>query len=149
MRKLIDLVEQASTIPDDIAEKIMSNPRVKRGVKCSASTRLWRGESEHSGSGMASYGQGIYFAASRKVAAQYGTVREISRDLLPFGCLRFDTTNDFQIWYQTAFKLMGYNDNRDVWKDYNDLSEFIRAIDPSVDGIQMFKGKDAIFVRYA
>lgn len=149
MRKFIDLVEQANAIPGEIADKILGDHRVKRGPKCSPSTRLWRGESEGSGSGMASYGQGLYFTADKKVAAQYGTVREISRDLLPWGCLRFATTNDFQIWYQTAFKLMGYNDNREVWDDYNDLSEFVRAIDPSIDGIQMFTGKDAIFVLYS
>lgn len=148
MRRFIDLIESANAVPSEIVDKIMGSHRVNRGVKCSPNNRLWRGEGEHTGSGMASYGQGLYFTTNRKVAAQYGTVREISRDLLPWGCLRFDNTNDFQIWFQTAFTLMGYTDARDIWKDYNDLSDFIHAIDPSVDGIQMFKGKDAIFVRY-
>lgn len=148
MRRFIDLVEQANTIPSEVADQIMSSYRVKRGVKIPATARLWRGESEEPGSGMASFGMGLYFTCNKKYAAQYGTVREIDRSMLPHNCVRFDNTNDFQIWYQQAFKLMGYNDNRDVWKDYQDYSEFLRAIDPTIDGLQIFKGKDAVFVLY-
>ncbi len=156
MREFIDIVTESSApigryfgaIPDDIRERILSDYRVKRGVKIPASARLWRGESEESGSGMASYGMGLYFTCDRKYAARFGTVKELSRSVLPDNCLRFDTNNDFEIWYQTAFKLLGYEDNREVWNDYPDYSALLRDIDPSIDGIQLFKGRDAMFVLY-
>lgn len=148
MRRFIDLVEEANAIPTEVVDRILSDFRVKRGVKIPASARLWRGESEESGSGMATYGLGTYFTCDRKYAARYGTVREVPRSMLPYNCLRFDTINDFEIWYQTAFKLMGYSDNRDVWKDFHGMDEFIRHIDLSVDGLQIGKGKDAMFVLY-
>jgi hypothetical protein len=148
MRRFIDLVEEANAIPSEVVDKILSDYRLKRGVKIPASARLWRGESEDSGSGMASYGLGTYFTCDRKYAAKYGTVREVPRSMLPYYCLRFDSINDFEIWYQTAFKLMGYNDNREVWEDFHGMDEFIRHIDMSVDGLQIGKGKDAMFVLY-
>jgi hypothetical protein len=148
MRRFIDLVEEANAIPSEVVDRILSDYRVKRGVKIPASARLWRGESEESGSGMATYGLGLYFTCDRKFAARYGTVREVERSSLPYNCLRFDNNNDFEIWYQTAFKLMGYNDNRDVWKDFHGMDEFIRHIDMSVDGLQIGKSKDAMFVLY-
>ena len=148
MRQFIDLITESSTVPSEIAEQILSNWRVKRGVKIPASARLWRGESEESGSGMATYGLGLYFTCNKKYAAKYGEVREVSRSMLPWNCLRFDTINDFEIWYQTAFKLLGYEDNRSVWKDFQGMDEFIRHIDPEVDGLQIGKGKEAMFVLY-
>jgi hypothetical protein len=156
MRRFIDIVSESATphgpyvgaIPADIVDKILGDHRVKRGVKIPPSARLWRGESKDTGSGMASYGLGTYFTCDRKYAAKYGTVREIPRSMLPYNCLRFDTINDYEIWYQTAFKLLGYNDNREVWKDYTGLDEFIRDIDMNIDGLQIGKGKDAMFVLY-
>lgn len=148
MRQFIDLITESSTVPSEIAERILSDWRVKRGVKIPASARLWRGESEESGSGMATYGLGFYFTADKKYAARYGTVREVPRSMLPWNCLRFDTINDFEIWYQSAFKILGYTDNRSVWNDFAGMDEFIRYIDPTVDGLQIGKGKEAMFVLY-
>ncbi len=121
-------------------------------MKISPSARLWRGEGADGGSGFATYGRGFYFTADKSVAKEYagddGAVSEVSRAYLPDNALRFDTTNDFQIWKQTAFKLLGFNDAREFAAAYDDLADFVRALDPTIDGIQMFTGKDAIFVVY-
>lgn len=144
----MSLVESINAIPPEIAEEILADPRCKRGVKTREGAKLWRGESEESGSGMAVYGVGLYFTARKSDAAKYGKVREVSRDMLPWGCLRFDTTNDFQIWFQNAVKLMGYPSKREYYLDFHDFGDFVRALDPNIDGIQMFTGSDAMFVLY-
>lgn len=149
MRNLINIITENSKELDDLTrEKILSDPRCLRGVKIPKSARLWRGVGENSGSGMASYGQGLYFTCNRSYAARYGKVVELPTSVLPYYCLRFNTINDFQIWYQQAFTLMGYQDNRDVGKDFPDFADFIQYIDPSVDGLQIGKGRDAMFVNY-
>ena len=147
MRKWIDLTESNTLLPD-IKNEILSNYRCKRGPKIPPSARLWRGVSEDSGSGMATLGSGLYFTCSRSYAARYGKVIEISRSKLPYNCLRFDNTNDFEIWYQQSFVLMGYRDNRDVSANFHDFTDFIKFIDPDIDGIQIGKGRDAMFVKY-
>lgn len=133
----------------DLAAKIFSDRRCKRGVKIPASASLWRGEGEHTGGGMASYGLGFYFTADKRGAAMYGNVSEVSKSMLPDHALRFDTKNDFQIWLQQAQRLLGYESNLDFAKDYHDFGDFIRALDPACEGIQMFTGKDAVFVNWA
>lgn len=149
MREWINLIESNSGALDDAArDEILSNYRCHRGVKISPRARFWRGVSPDSGSGMAALGQGLYFTCDRSYAARYGKVVEVSRSNLPYGCLRFDTHNDFQIWYQQSFVLMGYRDNREVSADFPDFADFIRYIDPNIDGIQIGRGRDAMFVSY-
>lgn len=116
------------------------------------SARLWRGVGSEGGSGFATYGRGLYFTADRRVATEYagddGQIIEIPRAYLPDNALRFDTTNDFQIWKQRAYKLLGFGGPQEFAAAYDDLGSFIRSLDPTIDGIQMFTGKDAIFVLY-
>jgi len=147
MRKWINLTE-SKALDDTVRAEILSNYRCHRGVKIPPSARLWRGVSEDSGSGMATLGMGLYFTCDRSYAALYGKVVEVSRSNLPYNCLRFDTHNDFEIWYQQSFVLMGYRDNREVVEDFQDFGDFVRYIDPDVDGIQIGKGRDAMFVSY-
>jgi hypothetical protein len=153
MRKYINIVEHAeqvmeSQIPQDVAREILADRRCQRGVKISASARLWRGQGEHSGSGMASYGRGFYMTCDRRAAQAYGDVIELPRSVLPDNPLRFATKNDFQIWLQQAQRRLGYSDNREFVAAYHDLGDFIRALDPTIDGIQMYSGRDAQFVVY-
>lgn len=149
MRQWIDLLSE-SALPratPEQQEKILSDWRVKRGPKVGVNTKLWRGESEDSGNGMATYGQGYYFTTNRSYAKQYGDVVEVSRDSLPWGCLRFETINDQQIWTQQAEQTLGLKGR---WHQYfHDYSDFLRAIDPEIDGLQIGKGKDAIFVKFS
>lgn len=148
MREYITLVENLFTITDEQRDKILSSRYVSLGAKVSASTRLWRGESEDSGSGMAALGLGYYFTSDRSYAKKYGKVVEVSRDMIPFGALRFRTTNDFEIWVGETMKVLGIEDKRDIGAAYPDFADFVRAISPDIDGIQIGLGKDAIFVRW-
>jgi len=97
---------------------------------------------------MATYGLGLYFTANKKDAAAYGRVIEIPRAYLPDNALRFDGVNDYQIWLQGAQRLLGYPSNREFVVDFDDIGKFVRALDPTIDGIQLFTGKDAMFVTY-
>lgn len=131
---------------------ILSHPRLKRGVKIAASARLWRGIGSEGGTGTALYGAGLYFTAdkshAKEFAGQDGRVIELGRSSLPENPLRFDTTNDFQIWLQDAiFKTMGI-DKAQFYSRFHDFSEFIYALGSDIDGIQMFTGRDSVFVVY-
>ena len=145
------------TIPDEVKKEILSNFRVSRGLKVGKKTKIWRGvgperTGEESGSGTAVYGQGLYTTADKKYAKDFagddGRLLEIEQQYLPQNPLRFDTQNDFQIWFQQAQKSMGYDNVRDFNKDYQDFTDFIRALDPDIDGIQLYTGKDAVYVSY-
>jgi hypothetical protein len=153
VREYIDILAEAqSQIPPELAAQILSDRLCKHGVKLAPSARLWRGEGSEGGSGFATYGRGLYFTADRKVAAEYagddGEIVEIARAYLPDNALRFDTTNDFQIWKQRAYTLLGFRGPQEFAAAYDDLGVFIRTLDPTIDGIQMFTGKDSVFVLY-
>jgi hypothetical protein len=139
-------------IEPTIAKEILTDYRCKRGVKVGKNAKFWRGQSSVSGSGMASFGLGYYFTANKRVAAQYagddGEVVQVWPTMLPDNALRFVTTGDWQIWLQRAQRLLGYKDNRDFVKDFDDIGVFVRSLDPSIEGIQMFTGNDAMFVSW-
>lgn len=146
--KLSDLlVEKVDTvIPDDIIEKIFDSYYVKVGKKLPSNYTIWRGISDESGNGMASYGTGLYTTTNKKMASQYGKVIKLDRDALPDFPLRFDTINDFEIWMGQTIDILGYDDKRDFTKDYPDLRNFVTKL--GYDGIQIGKGNDIIFVKY-
>ncbi len=102
---------------------------------------------------MATFGSGLYFTTNLKVAKQYagetGRVHTLERDVLPRNALRFDTMQNFELWLQTAiFDVMGLPDKRDFGKIYPDFRDFIKALDPHLDGLQIFTGKEAYIVNY-
>ncbi len=142
-----------SSLTPEQASQILKLPMVHRGVKISPNLRLWRGTNENSGSNAASFGSGLYFTADKRVAKDFagdnGKIHDISFDMLPKNPLRFKTRQDFEIWLQTAiFNIIGYKRRSEFTVDYHDFKEFVRALDPSIDGIQMYLGKDAEFVNY-
>ena len=153
MRAFMNLVEAAQTergfsVSPEQAQKILSSFYLQRGVKIAKNTRLWRGVSEDSGSGMATYGTGLYFTANKKRAAIYGDVIEISRSSLPDNPFRFDTNNNYEIWLHETRGILGYDDMRDFATAYYDVRTLVQAIDPTADGIQVMTGADAMFVVY-
>lgn len=155
MREFINIVESAEQIgriDQELARQILADWRCKRGVKIGKNTRLWRGQSSQSGSGMAVLGLGLYFTANKKVAKGYagddGEIVEIPRWKLPHNALRFDTTGNFEIWLQQAQRLLGVGP-REFSAVYHDFGDFIRALDPEIGGIQIHTGKDAMFVSYS
>jgi hypothetical protein len=147
-KKEEELNESVSSvsIPDDIIEKIFDNHYVKEGKKLPTRFTIWRGVSDESGSGMASYGTGLYTTTNKKMAARYGKVIRMDMDALPDFPLRFDTINDFEIWMGQTIDILGYDDKRDFSSDYPDLRHFIKKL--GYDGIQIGKGDDIFFVKY-
>jgi len=126
---------------------LLDDWRVNVGLKKAPSHKIYRGVNDEEGGGMASYGQGLYTTTSRKEASQYGNVIEMSESDLPANPLRFDSVNDYQIWETGVMKKLGI-DKRELYKKYPDVSNLVREIDPALDGIQIGKGKDSIFVKY-
>lgn len=146
---------KGSSVPPidrDLAATILSDRRAARGVKIGAKADLWRGVGENTGSGMAVYGLGTYITADKRVATDYagesGEVVEIGKWDLPDNPLRFARKDDYQLWRQGAFKALGYASNLDFVADYPDVGLFVKALDPSIDGIQVGTGKDAFWVRF-
>lgn len=148
------LFQGGPEISAEAKAKALSSHRAQRGVKLGAKAKVYRGVSSESGNGMASYGQGLYTTASKKMAKQYagddGQVLEMDRyDDLPGNPLRFDTINDYEIWLQQAEKAAGYAGLRERQEaGFVEPDHFIRAIDPEVDGLQIGKGADAFFVKW-
>lgn len=143
-----DTHEGGFSVSPEQAQKILSSRYLNRGVKIGKNTRLWRGVSEDSGSGMATYGTGLYFTANRKRAKIYGEVIEIGRSNLPDNPFRFDTNNNYEIWLHETREILGYDDMRKFATAFYDVRTLVQAIDPSADGIQVMTGADAMFVVY-
>lgn len=153
MREFMTIVEAAQvdggfSVSPEQAKKILSSFYLQRGVKIGKNTRLWRGVSEDSGSGMATFGTGLYFTADKKRAKIYGDVVEIGRSSLPDNPFRFDTNNNYEIWLHETRGILGYDDMREFATAYYDVRTLVQAIDPTADGIQVMTGADAMFVVY-
>ena len=135
-----------------VIDEILSNGRVNIGLKVPKSVRIWRGVSQESGEGGATYGTGLYTTRSKKEAQDYagktGRVVEMDISDLPQNPLRFKTINDFQIWLQQSYGVLGFNGPREFNKKYPDLRDFIRGLGEDIDGIQIGEGSDSIFVNY-
>lgn len=150
MRQFINIVENSGqfTVSPEDAKKILSSRYLERGTKIGKNTRLWRGVSKDSGSGMATYGTGLYFTADKKRARIHGDVIEIGRSNLPNNPFRFDTNNNYEIWLHETREILGYDDMREFVTAFYDVRTLVQAIDPSADGIQVMTGADAMFVVY-
>ena len=147
LKSLLEAIENSpKDIPDEIIEKIFDNYYVKVGKKLPSTFTIWRGISDQTGNGMASYGTGLYTTTNRKLAAKYGKVIKLDRQALPDFPLRFDTINDFEIWMGNTIDILGYSNKLDFYVDYPDLRFFVTKL--GYDGIQIGKGKDIIFVKY-
>jgi hypothetical protein len=150
------LAQSQQAIPDEIGQeardKILNKNNVDRGLKVPKSARFWRGIGENSGSAGATYGTGLYVARSKAEAKEYagktGKLHEMDRSDLPQDPLRFETINDYQIWLQRSIQYMGMNGPRDFNAKYPDVKDFIQALDPDLDGMQIGTGADSIFVNY-
>jgi hypothetical protein len=119
------------------------------GVRLGSSFKLWRGESESSGSNGASYGAGLYTTTNRSYAAKYGKVREVPRwEALPDNPLRFRTIQDWELWLQRYDQHHGILGARDRGQKHNDIGDYIRIVFPKADGVQIGSGTDAMFVAW-
>ncbi len=147
LKSLLEAIENSpNDISDEIIEKIFGNQYVKDGKKLPSTFTIWRGISDETGNGMASYGTGLYTTTNRKLAEKYGKVIKLDKKSLPDFPLRFDTINDFEIWMGNTIDILGYSDKRDFSSDYPDLRNFVTKL--GYDGIQTGKGTDIVFVKY-
>ena len=107
-------------------------------VKCNA----FRGESSNSGRGMASFGRGIYSTTNRFRAKEYGVVRRVEIEELPFKPLRFKDT----LWYQQWEYDLNQKYGR-AWVTANGYAEgIIRKL--GFDGVTVGTGRDMIICKY-
>jgi hypothetical protein len=141
-------------IPKIITTKILNSCYVNRGVQLHEAVRLFRGVNSTSGRNSADYGQGYYFTDNWWVASEHahlpdGKVINVSRELLPNNALRFDGRDHFDKWMWEIRVMMGYDIDRGLFKiTYPNFADFIHALDPNIDGIQMHTGGSNGFVNY-
>jgi len=134
-------------ITDEQIEKIMDSPYVSVGKKLPSNYTIWRGVSEDSGSGMATYGTGLYTTTDKKYASQYGKLQKMDYSALPDFPIRFKNNNDYEIWLQSAYNVLGFDGPREFNDEYNDIRHFVHDA-LGYDGIQIGTGRDIIFVKY-
>lgn len=137
---------KSKNISDKQIEKIMNGRYEKVGLKLPSKYTLWRGVG-NSGKGMASYGTGLYTTTSKKYASQFGKVVQMGSDALPDFPIRFDTINDYELWLQNAYKVLGFDGPREFNEAYNDIRHFVHG-QLGFDGIQIGTGRDIMFVQY-
>jgi hypothetical protein len=134
-------------------DKKSLDPRLQRYVyklgppQLTKAHKLWRGTSEHSGTGMASYGFGLYTTTSMKAAKEYGNVKEMDMATsLPKNCLIFKSRWDWEMFEQTLI----YDMMKSTRRDQNDAPDKLirKMVDPNIDGIQMGIGAGAFFVKW-
>lgn len=152
-KRVPNLEEDNGAMTPEVRDEVLNSWwSAKIGLKAGAKARFWRGVNPNSGGGMATYGTGLYITGSRahaKEFAEEGRVIEMDRYDLPQNPFWFRTINDYEIWVQRIWGLMGFDGPRAFnASPYGDVRKLVAAISPEVDGIQISTGKDALFVNY-
>lgn len=135
-------------------ETILSPDSVDIGRRVGKNQKLWRGENETAGHNGATYGSGKYTTTSKADAKGYagdnGQLLQMDMwDDAPSNPLRFDTIMEYENWLDRSRKEIGYKGPRDFNKDFPDHEDFIASLGEGIDGIQIGKGNDALFVKYS
>lgn len=108
-------------------------------------TKIYRGESENSGTGMAMFGSGLYSTTNRKLAQKYGKVREVNLDELPKNPIQFETELDFKQFEYELSRVLGI-DKRDITENIGQIDDYLKEM--GYDGMSVGKGKDRFFVTF-
>jgi hypothetical protein len=143
--RIFDIIME-SIISDDAIEKIMSGRYEKVGLRLPSRYTLWRGIG-NSGSGMATYGTGLYTTTNRRYASQFGKVVRMGSESLPDFPIRFATYGDYELWLQNVYVVLGFDGPREFNSVYNDIRHFVHGV-LGFDGIQIGLGRDIMFVQY-
>lgn len=137
------LTEARNVFPKELQSKIDDAKYYFANEKpFKTSKPLWRGQGVDGGTGGADFGKGLYFSTNKKLAGQYGQIREISSDNLPKNPLRFDSSTKYEGFLATLKKALGKKSEADFNYDYGEL---IRALG-DYDGVVV--GDGAIIVKY-
>lgn len=139
-----------SPLTDEDKAKALDTDRwMDRGVKLGKAQKLYRGTSDRTGHNTANFGRGLYYTTDKKEAAMYGTVSELSREVLPKNALRFSDEGKFREWESfVAREIYGYRRMAEFEAAHGIPDEFVRELDPAVDGIQIGTGPGAFFVTF-
>lgn len=157
MRKYIEIINESEIVNENdidplMAQQILDHKYCHYGLKVGHSYSFWRGESEYSGSGMASWGLGKYITTNKKLAKKYagknGMLHQLNRHDVPYDLIRFDSSWEFDIWFQDTMKILGVDDKRTMNKRFDSLDKLFRSLDASIKGIQIGKGNDVIICIY-
>lgn len=97
-----------------------------------------------SNTGTAMYGQGLYTTTSKAYAKQFGEVREVKYEELPFRPLRFVSQTAFSQFENELAKDLGIKKTHLYL--VGDTSELVKAL--GYDGLTIGDGKDMILVTY-
>lgn len=141
---------QAAEITHEKLARIFDQSRwLDRGLKIRAATRLYRGEDQNTGSRVGNEGRGLYVTTDKTQAEGYGQVREMPHSALPKYPIRFRDVATFNEWRRFVARELGFGRESEFEKVYgSNADEWIRRLDPSVDGIQIGVGHGAFFVKF-
>lgn len=135
--------------PEQRAAALDTRRWLDRGLKVRATAKLYRGVTERSGSNAFTYGRGLYTTLDRKEAAEWGRVIEMDHAALPQNPIRFDSINRWNEWQQfIAYDLLGFRRLSEFEQKAGTPEQWIRELDPTIDGVQIGTGKDAFFVKF-
>ncbi len=126
-----------------LTEEFFKDQKISRWVlsgKPKFPRKLYRGESSDSGSGMATYGQGLYMTGDKRAAQQYGEVREVSPTELPDNPLYVKDRHQFENWIGAIADKLGVR-RSDMGVERHDV-----VISAGYDGVIV--GNGDIIVAY-
>ncbi len=139
-----------SEISPDIIASIMDEDKwFDRGLKIGKETKIYRGKSvSRNGSGGATHGRGLYTTTDKAQAKEFGDVSVMSVDDLPKSPIRFRDQMAYQNWKDNMRDALGYKRASELENRFKGDDEIIRAIDPTIDGVQIGEGHGAFFVKF-
>jgi len=107
--------------------------------------KVYRGESENSGYGLAMFGSGLYSTTSIGQAKKYGKIRNVEISELPINPIQFKAELDFSQFEYELAKELGI-DKRDIFENLGNIDEYLTKM--GYDGIAVGKGNSRMFVTF-
>lgn len=135
--------------PDQVAKALDTSRWLDLGLKLGKAQKVYRGTSDRTGRNTANFGRGLYTTTDKKEAAQYGAVSEMDRDVLPKNPIRFSDEGRFREWESfVAREIFGYRRLGDFEAEHGIPDQWVRELDPAIDGIQIGTGHGTFFVTF-
>lgn len=139
----------SAVTPEDVASIMDTNRWFEYGPKLRKGTKLYRGVSDTSGSHSAQYGRGLYTTTDKAQAKEFGKILEMSSKDIPSNPLRFSDEMAYKNWEENARNTLGYKRASEFDIEHGLPEEWIRKINPDVDGIQIGDGSaGTYFVKW-
>jgi hypothetical protein len=134
----------------DMKDSLLDEDRwLDRGLKLPAKAKIYRGTSARTGKNTANLGKGLYTTTDKKQASQYGDVSEMSRSDAPQNPIRFSDEGAYRAWESNVYKELGLSRMSEFDEQYGTPDNWVRMIDPTIDGIQIGDGGNGTwFVKF-